>query len=173
MRKLLAMIEKGELGSVTILKLDRLSRNVGDFARFLDLATKRGFDLISVCETLDTSSAGGRVVLNIMMSIASWEREVIAERTSDAMARMRTQGDFCGGLRAPYGFRVVAGSVVPHKGEQHVLSGIHAARERGVSLRNVVADLNERGVPAAQGGLWNLSSLVAVLKSKTAALHAA
>jgi site-specific DNA recombinase len=169
MRKLMALITKGEVASVTILKLDRLTRNVGDFARFLDLSAKRGFDLVSVAETLDTSSAGGRMVANIMMSVASWEREVISERTSSAMAYKRGRRQFCGGVRAPYGYRVVAGSIVPHKGEQHVLSDIHAARKQGVSLRKIVTDLNERRIPAAQGGPWNLSSLVSVIGSKTAA----
>jgi DNA invertase Pin-like site-specific DNA recombinase len=81
---------------------------------------------VSIAETLDTTSAGGRMVANIMMSLASWEREVIGERTSSAMAYKRTQGEFCGGQRAPHGFRVFGENIVPHKGEQHVLGGIYA-----------------------------------------------
>jgi site-specific DNA recombinase len=169
MRKLLGMIERGEVASVTVLKLDRLTRSVGDFARFLDLSTKRGFALVSVAETLDTASAGGRMVANIMMSVASWEREVIGERTASAMAHKRRQGQFCGGKRAPYGYRVVGDGIVPHKGEQKVLDMIHQARERGLSLRRIVDDLNGRDIPGPQGGLWHLSGLVSVLKSKTTA----
>jgi DNA invertase Pin-like site-specific DNA recombinase len=167
MTKLLAMIQRGEVASVTILKLDRLTRSVGDFARFLDMSKRLGFDLISVAETLDTSTAGGRMVANVMMSVAQWEREAIGERTASAMADKRAAREFCGGARAPFGFSLVDNPLVADDREQAVLASIHTARENGTSLRRIVADLNERGIPAPQGGVWHLSSLVSVLKSKT------
>jgi site-specific DNA recombinase len=168
MQRLLAMIERGEVASVTVLKIDRLTRSVRDFANLLEKSTKKGFALVTVGESLDTASAGGRMVANIMMSVASWEREVIGERTAEAMAHKRREGDFCGGVRAPYGYRVVGGKIVPHKGEQRVLETIARAREADLSLRKIVDDLNARRVPGPRGGTWHLSGLVAVLKSKTA-----
>lgn len=168
-QRLLAMIERGEVASVTIVKLDRLTRSVGDFARFLDLTKKRGFDLVSVVDALDTSTAAGRMVANIMMSVASWERETIGERTASAMAHKRSQGEFCGGQRAPYGYRVDDGKLVPDDQERAVLGRIHAMRAERLSLRAVVAALNEERIAAPQGGQWHLSGLVSVLKSKTTA----
>jgi DNA invertase Pin-like site-specific DNA recombinase len=167
-RRLLDLINARGVQSVTILKLDRLTRSVGDFARLLEMTTKKSFDLISVAETLDTSSASGRMVANIMMSVASWEREVIGERTSSAMAFMRRQGRFCGGKRAPFGYRVVGDRIVESKTEQRILSGIREQRWGGVSLRRIVDDLNARDIAGPGGGSWRLSGLVSVLKSKTA-----
>ena len=174
MRRLLEMIEGRRVQSVTILKLDRLTRSVLDFARLLDMTTKKGFALVSVAETLDTSSASGRMVANIMMSVASWEREAIGERTSSGMAHLRSQGRFCGGNRAPYGYRVVGDRldkskrrIVDDLNEQRVLASIREQRAAGVSLRRIVDDLNGREITAPGGGVWHLSGLVSVLHSKT------
>ena len=65
-------------------KLDRLTRSVKDLCELLERFERRGVALISVAESLDTSSAAGCLVLNIMTAVSQWEREAIGERTRDA-----------------------------------------------------------------------------------------
>lgn len=74
------------------LKLDRLTRSVSNFVELMDRFNDEGKALISVRDSLDTTSAGGRLVANIMASVAQWEREIISERTRDALAEKRRQG---------------------------------------------------------------------------------
>jgi DNA invertase Pin-like site-specific DNA recombinase len=74
------------------LKLDRLTRSVSGLSELMDRFNAEGKALISVRDSLDTTSAGGRLVANIMASVAQWEREIISERTRDALAEKRRQG---------------------------------------------------------------------------------
>ena len=69
-----------------IAKLDRLTRSVKDLAELLERFQRRGVSLVSVAESLDTGSAAGRLVINIMTAVSQWEREAIGERTRDAFA---------------------------------------------------------------------------------------
>jgi DNA invertase Pin-like site-specific DNA recombinase len=83
---------KPSADGLVVLKLDRLTRSVQDLARLMDEFNAEGKALISVRDSLDTTSAGGRLVANIMASVAQWEREIISERTKDALAEKRRQG---------------------------------------------------------------------------------
>jgi DNA invertase Pin-like site-specific DNA recombinase len=77
---------------LVVLKLDRLVRSVTGLAELMDRFNAEGKALISVRDSLDTTSAGGRLVANIMASVAQWEREIISERTKDALAELKRQG---------------------------------------------------------------------------------
>jgi len=166
--RLMMMIRAGRVESVTITKLDRMTRSMRDLATLLDLSTKHGFALVSVGESLDTSTAAGRMVVNMLGVVAQWERETVGERTATVMMHKRSQGEFCGGSRAPYGYDAVDGKLVENDMEQAVLASVYADREAGISLRAIVESLNVRGIAAPRGGVWHLSGLVAVLRSKTA-----
>src|ERR1039457_2781356 len=87
MARLLALVDGGTVDTVIIAKLDRLTRSVADLAVLLKRFERRGVSLVSVADALDTRSAAGRLVLNIMVSVSQWEREAIGERTRDAMHR--------------------------------------------------------------------------------------
>jgi DNA invertase Pin-like site-specific DNA recombinase len=73
-------------------KLDRLTRSVRDLADLLERFERRGVALVSVSESLDTGTAAGRSVLNVMMSVAQWEREAIGERTREALRHKIANG---------------------------------------------------------------------------------
>lgn len=167
-QRLLEMIRRGQVASVTILKLDRLTRNTRDLGELLELVKKNSVALISVGESLDTETAAGRMVVSMLGVVAQWERETIAERTASAMAYKRRQGAFCGSKRAPYGYRNDAGRVVTDDAEQAVLADVHGMRDAQVSLRRIVATLNDRAIASPGGGRWSLTGLVSVLNSKTA-----
>jgi len=85
MTQLLTLVDARAVDVVIIAKLDRLTRSVKDLAELLERLTRRGVSLVSVADALDTQSAAGRLVLNIMVSVSQWEREAIGERTRDAI----------------------------------------------------------------------------------------
>src|SRR4029453_7036373 len=85
MERLLSLVDAGAVNTVIIAKLDRLTRSVKDLAELLERFTRRGVSLGSLAESLDTGTAAGRLVLNIMTAVSQWEREAIGERTRDAM----------------------------------------------------------------------------------------
>jgi site-specific DNA recombinase len=97
MAKLLAMVG-GKVKTVIVAKLDRLTRSVKDLCELLECFERRGIALVSVAESLDTGSAAGRLVLNIMAAVSQWEREAIGERTRDAMRHKRSQGERVGNV---------------------------------------------------------------------------
>jgi site-specific DNA recombinase len=86
--------------------LDRLTRSVKDLAELLERFQRRGVSLVSMAESLDTGSAAGRLVINIMTAVSQWEREAIGERTRDAMNHKRSNGERVGNIA--YGFRLGA-----------------------------------------------------------------
>ena len=84
-----------------VVKLDRLTRSVADLGRLVETYFQ-DYALLSVGEQIDTRSAAGRLVLNVLASVSQWEREVIGERTSAAMQHMKSLNKYTGG-KTPYG----------------------------------------------------------------------
>jgi DNA invertase Pin-like site-specific DNA recombinase len=108
LRRLLADIEAGKVDCVLVYKVDRLSRSLLDFARLIGTFEKRGINFISVTQQFNTTASLGRLTLNILLSFAQFEREIIAERTRDKMAAARRKGKWIGG-RPVLGYDVAAG----------------------------------------------------------------
>jgi site-specific DNA recombinase len=104
MARLLQLVDTRQVEGVIIAKLDRLTRSVKDLCILLERFERRDVALISVAESLDTGSAGGRLVLNIMTAVSQWEREAIGERTRDAMRHKRNAGQRVGNIA--YGYRL-------------------------------------------------------------------
>ncbi len=173
MARLLAMVDAGEVQTVIIAKLDRLTRSVKDLCTLLERFERRGVALVSVAESLDTSSAAGRLVLNIMTSVSQWEREAIGERTRDAMRHKRSNGERVGNI--PYGFRLAADGrhLERDPGEQKVLAEIRRLRRDGATLRAIAAALNHRTLRTRRGTAWRLESVARALKADPPAKSAA
>ena len=113
LQKLLGDMEAGRIDCVVVYKVDRLSRSLLDFARLMDVFERHGVSLVSVTQPLNTTVSLGRLTLNILLSFAQFEREIIAERTRDKMAAARKKGKWMGGIPvlgydvAPGGGRLV------------------------------------------------------------------
>src|SRR6516162_10079816 len=103
MALLLSLVDAGAVPSVIIAKLDRLTRSVKDLAELLERFNRSGVSLVSVAESLDTGTAAGRLVLNIMTAVSQWEREASGERTRDAMHHKRANGERVGTVACPHG----------------------------------------------------------------------
>src|SRR3982750_3427464 len=119
--RLLADIEARRVDCVVVYKVDRWSRSLLDFTRLLSLFEKRGVSFVSVTQDFNTSSSMGRLTLNILLSFAQFEREIIGERTRDKLSAARRKGKWIGGVPvlgydvAPEGGRLV---VNPAEAEQ-------------------------------------------------------
>ena len=143
LQSVLARLEAGEAEALIVVKLDRLTRSVADLGRLVDTYFQQ-FALLSVGEQIDTRSAAGRLVLNVLASVSQWEREVIGERTSAAMQHMRNQNKYTGG-KAPYGYNLVDGYLVENDDEQEVIKLVAKYKAKGLSLRKIAAVLDRAG----------------------------
>jgi len=112
---------------------------------------------VLLTESVDTTTAAGRMFFGMLAVLAHFERDLTLERTAAALAHKRDQGRRVSGL-APFGFKFEAGAVVPDQGERAVLRRIRTMRERGLSFRRIVEALNTEGVPA-RGQRWHLRSI--------------
>src|SRR5437588_10034434 len=163
MARLLAMVDDGEVQAVIIAKLDRLTRSVKDLCTLLERFQRRGVSLVSVAESLDTGSAAGRLVINIMTAVSQWEREAIGERTRDAMQHKRSNGQRVGNIA--YGFRLGADGehLEPDPQEQSVLSTIRYLRASRCTLRGIAAELNARGWRTRRTSVWRLEHVARIV----------
>jgi site-specific DNA recombinase len=169
MQRLLALIDSGEVQTVIVAKLDRLTRSVKDLCELLERLERRGVALISVAESLDTGSAAGRLVLNIMTAVSQWEREAIGERTRDALSHKRSNGERIGNIQFGYRLCVDGRHVEPDPSEQAVLDEIRQLRRNGHTLRGIAAALNHRTLRTRRGSAWRLEHVARIIKQGAAA----
>jgi site-specific DNA recombinase len=164
MARLLALVDSGAVQAVIVAKLDRLTRSVKDLCTLLERFERRGVALVSVAESLDTGSAAGRLVLNIMTAVSQWEREAIGERTRDALSHKRGKGERIGNLA--FGYRLAGDGqhLEPDPGEQQALAEIRRLRSDGMALRGIATALNHRAYRTRRGTAWRLESVARVLK---------
>jgi site-specific DNA recombinase len=147
---------------VIVAKLDRLARSVKDLCELLERFERRGVALISVAESLDTGSAAGRLVINIMTAVSQWEREAIGERTRDALGHKRRQRERVGNIA--FGYRLAADGVhvEPDEAEQAAIAAIRKLRASGRSFRQIATALNLDGRRTRRGSQWRLESVARV-----------
>ena len=168
----LGMLDGGEADALLVVKLDRLTRSVRDLGTLVEtyFARSTGPALMSVSEQIDTRSAAGRLVLNVLASVAQWEREATGERTSAALAHKKSQGEYTGG-RVPYGWTLGADGVnlVPCEPEQAVTREARTLRAAGLSLRAVARELEAAGFRTRKGGAFAPTQIKRLVESADAA----
>lgn len=119
-QRLLEDVEAGKIDIVVVYKVDRLSRSLLDFAQVMDRLNRSGAAFVSVTQNFSTADAMGRLTLNMLMSFAEFEREMIAERTRDKIAASRRKGKWTGGT-VPLGYDVVDKKLVVNDLEADVV----------------------------------------------------
>lgn len=143
-----ALVDVADGGALIVAKLDRLTRSLPHLAQLLERADTDGFSIVALDLGLDTSTDTGRLVAQIMGSIADWERRRIAARTREALQVKRDNGWRPGTVLIP----------------ADVSARILDMRDRGSSLEAIAAALNADGVPTARGGKqWYRSTVKMVL----------
>src|SRR5262245_9597941 len=146
LQRLLADLAAGHIDVVLVHKVDRLSRSLLDFARLMEIFDKHQVAFVAVTQHFNSATSMGRLVLNILLSFAQFERELIAERTRDKIAAARRKGKWAGG-------HPVLGYDVDPRGFKLVVNPAEAERVRAIfqlylqekSLRAVVNALHQRG----------------------------
>jgi len=116
LRRLLADIEHGKVEVVVVYKIDRLSRSLSDFARMVEMFDRRGVSFVSVTQQFNTTTSMGRLMLNVLLSFAQFEREVTGERIRDKIAASKKKGMWMGGP-LPLGYDVVERKLVVNEKE--------------------------------------------------------
>jgi len=154
LNRALAMLDRGEAGALLVCKLDRLTRRVGDLGKLIDgyFGEKGKAALMSVADSIDTRSAAGRLVLNVLASVSQWEREVIVERTTDAMQHLKASARVYS--RPLMGFDAVEGRLIANDAEQALIARMKAMRADGASFGRIADQLNAEGAPTKRGGKW-------------------
>lgn len=140
MNRLLKMVDAGKVEAVIVYKLDRLSRKTIDTLNLIELLEAKGVAFHSISEKVDTKSATGRFFLTIISAIAQMERDVISERTRDALAHKKANGEWIGGV--PFGFKVKGNHLVEDPEQLKVIQKAKRLRRRGKSLRDIAGRLN-------------------------------
>ena len=97
LKRLMADIDAGKVDAVVVYKVDRLSRSLLDFARMMQAFDTHKVSFVSVTQQFNTATSMGRLVLNVLLSFAQFEREIISERTRDKIAATRRMGKWAGG----------------------------------------------------------------------------
>lgn len=148
----LADLKAGKYHGLMVSKLDRLSRNMEDGTRLLADSQRQGWRIICLDLGVDTATVMGAGMFNMALNFAEIERKLIGKRTSEAMQQKAAEGK--------------------HMGRASVLADdtrqlIHQLHQEGMSLRKIVAHLNEQGIKTARGGKWYASTIKAVLESAT------
>lgn len=166
LQRALAMMRSGAADGLAVAKLDRLTRSIADWQVLIAefFGESGGKALFSVADSIDTRTAAGRMVLNILLSVAQWEREAIAERTKEALSTKIKRGERVGAVRYGYDLGADGKSLVPNASEQAAIALMRKWRREGVTLRGIAAELNSMGVPTKEGGAWAFGSVARILR---------
>ncbi len=156
----LAALRAGQADILLVAKLDRLTRSVKDLGQLVDTYFLPGsYSLLSIGDSIDTRTASGRLVLNVLASVAQWEREAISERTSEALRHLKSQGVHIGATA--YGATRLDENdangrrrIVPVAEHAQVIARMQELRKTGMTLTAICALLNQEGIPSPRGGTW-------------------
>ena len=144
LQRLLADIENGRVDVIVVYKIDRLSRSLMDFAKLVEVFDRKGVTFVSVTQSFNTTTSMGRLTLNILLSFAQFEREVIGERIRDKFAASRKKGMWMGGW-APLGYDIRDRKLVINQTEAAIVRRIFETFVKGGSVTAIVAELTAEG----------------------------
>ena len=161
LKQLLADIEAGLIDVIVVYKIDRLSRSLMDFAKLVEVFDRNNVTFVSVTQSFNTTTSMGRLTLNILLSFAQFEREVIGERIRDKFAASRKRGMWMGGF-VPMGYDVRDRKLVVNEAEaqtvrmifeRFVALGSASTLARALQVERV---LNKRGKQIDKGFIYKL-----------------
>jgi DNA invertase Pin-like site-specific DNA recombinase len=145
LRRLISDIEAGRVDVIIIYKIDRLTRSLLDFVRFIEVLERYEVSFVSVTQAFDTSDSMGRLILNILLTFAQFERELMSDRVRDKKAAMQRRGYFAGGL-PPFGYLVDSGGRLCIDDERApIVRELFNRYPHTSSVRVLVDDLRRRG----------------------------
>jgi DNA invertase Pin-like site-specific DNA recombinase len=166
LQRALGLLKAGKADGLLIVKLDRLTRSVADWQALIDayFGERGGKQLLSVNDSIDTRTAAGRLVLNVLITVAQWEREATAERTREALQHKIRNGQRVGKVRFGFDLAPDGTTLVANPAEQGIIGVMHELRAAGKTLRQIAEELTRRDVPTKERkSRWTHSAVAYIL----------
>jgi site-specific DNA recombinase len=149
LEELITLVTSRQVEAVIVYKLDRLTRSVSDLDKLVRLLDRHDVALVSLQESLDATTTTSRLMMNLLASVSQWEREVIGERTRDALQHLKVQGKrYCHTVYA----------------DAEVISLMHQLRAQGYSYARIADHFNQAGIPTALGKPWQAMVVWGIVK---------
>jgi len=163
LKELLDDCAAGLVNVVVVYKIDRLSRSIYDFAELSKKFDRWGVSFCSVTQDINTSTSSGRMVLNILMTFAQFEREIIGERIRDKVAATRRKGKWSGG-NIPLGYRVEDHRLVPVEEQALLVRRIfNECAQNGKQPKEIADLLNQEGLKTKRNASWQEQHITRML----------
>ncbi len=148
---LLTDVRAGKINTILVYKVDRLTRSLADFAKLVELFDQYGVSFVSITQSFNTTSSMGRLTLNVLLSFAQFEREVIGERVRDKIAASKRKGIWVGGP-VPLGYRCIDKKLVVLPQEAETARAIFTQYLELGSMGALIEDLDRRGIKTKANG---------------------
>ena len=159
------MEELEEWGVLLVIKMDRIHRNSKNFMLMMEYLKKEEKEFVSMTESLDTSTAMGRFVMDIIQRIAQLESEQIGERVYIGMEqKAKTNGGVLG-FNIPYGYDYVDGKLLVNEDEAKQVKNIFQMYLNGLSMKKIADVLNSKSIPTKQNKIWGSQTVFMILKN--------
>ena len=165
LKRLIADIEFGKVDVVVVYKIDRLSRSLMDFAKLVEVFERRGVTFVSVTQSFNTTTSMGRLTLNILLSFAQFEREVIGERIRDKVAASRKKGMWMGGY-VPLGYRVENRKLLVNEEEAASVRMIFERFVKLGSIKLLMRELQAAKIRSRRGYMLDKGALYKLLNNR-------
>ena len=161
------MDEMDNWNVLLVIKMDRIHRNSKNFMMMMEYLKQKEKEFVSMSESLDTSTAMGRFVMDIIQRIAQLESEQIGERVYIGMEqKAKTNGGVLG-FNIPYGYDYIEGELIINPNEVDVVKDIYSFYKDGKSMGEIVKMLNSAEIPTKKGGFWAKKTISKILKNPT------
>jgi DNA invertase Pin-like site-specific DNA recombinase len=157
--------EMDKWDTILVIKMDRIHRNSKNFMLMMEELKKNEKEFVSMTESLDTSTAMGRFVMDIIQRIAQLESEQIGERVYVGMEQKARINGGVLGFNIPYGYNYEAGKLTINHDEAQVVNDIYSRYLDGKSMGEITKMLNMVKVPTKKGGVWAKKTISTILKN--------
>jgi site-specific DNA recombinase len=154
LQRLLAEVAAGRVDTIVVYKIDRLTRSLADLAKIVEILDAREASFVSVTQQFNTTTSMGGLTLNILLSFAQFEREVIGERIRDKIAASKRKGMWMGGV-PPLGYRARDGKLIVIDSEAEIVRTIFRCYAELGSVRLLKEELEARGIKSKS---WTTAS---------------
>jgi len=152
--------------ALVVYSLSRLARSTKDCISIGEQLKKKGCDLVSITEKIDTGSAMGEFFFTLMAALGQMERKLIAERTVMALKHKKNKGEVYSPI--PFGYSAIEGRLVAVESESKIVAEMIQKRAAGFTLQAIADDLNNAGITGKKGGAWNPKTISRIIDRQAA-----